>query len=73
MKPAVIRGFNRLSTPEKILILEDLWDQIASEPASVPIPAEHRAELDRRLARHALSPGDLLTLEELKARIEKKR
>jgi len=39
----------RLSTPEKILLVEDLWDSIASDESSVPVPQSHMEELDRRL------------------------
>ena len=60
----------RLSVPERILLLEDLWDSIASEPSSVPVPQSHRTELDRRLVEYQRSPGSLLTLEQLRQRIE---
>ncbi|MBM4034824.1 MAG: addiction module protein [Planctomycetes bacterium] len=63
----------RLSTPEKILLLEELWDTIASDEASVPVPQSHRDELDRRLARHRAHPGNLLSLEELQDRISRGR
>jgi putative addiction module component (TIGR02574 family) len=39
----------RLSTPEKILLVEDLWDTIALDEAGVPVPQSHKEELDRRL------------------------
>jgi putative addiction module component (TIGR02574 family) len=60
----------RLSVPERILLLEELWDSIASEPLSVPVPQSHRAELDRRLAEYERDPGRLLTLEDLRQRVE---
>ncbi|MGC9197181.1 MAG: addiction module protein [Syntrophobacteraceae bacterium] len=31
-----------LSTPEKILLVEDLWDSIASNEVEVPVPANKR-------------------------------
>ena len=63
----------RLTVPEKILLLEDLWDSIADEESSVPVPASHREELDRRLAEYEKDPGNLLTLEELRGRVEARR
>lgn len=60
----------RLSVPERILFLEDLWESIVSEESSVPMPQSHRAELDRRLAEHERNPGQLLTLDDLRHRIE---
>lgn len=60
----------RLSVPEKILFLEDLWESIVSEESSVPMPQSHRTELDRRLAEYERNPGQLLTLDDLRHRIE---
>ncbi len=57
---------SKLSTPEKILLVEDLWDSISSDDESaVPVPESHKAELDKRLRRHEAAPGALLSLEEL--------
>ncbi len=63
----------QLTVPEKILLLEDLWDSIAADDASVPVPGSHREELDRRLAEYEKNPGHLLTLEELRGRVEARR
>jgi putative addiction module component (TIGR02574 family) len=63
----------KLNTPEKILLVEDLWDSIAAEETSVPIPKRHMMELDRRLEKYEFSPGNLLSLGELRARIEKRK
>jgi putative addiction module component (TIGR02574 family) len=68
-----IPEITRLSVPERILLLEDLWESIASEPSSVPVPQSHRAELDRRLADYEKDPGNLLTLEDLRQRVETAR
>ncbi len=68
-----IPEIERLSTPEKILLVEDLWDSIASDESRVPLPQRHTEELDRRLKRHISHPGNLLSLEELQARIEKRK
>lgn len=62
-----------LSTPEKILLLEDLWDSIASDESSVPVPQSHMKELNRRLKRYESDPGNLLSLEELQVRIETRK
>lgn len=56
----------RLSVPERILLLEDLWDSIASDESSVPVPQSHRDELDRRLTQYEKDPGSLLTLDDLR-------
>jgi len=60
----------KLSMPEKILLVEDIWDNISSEESTIPVPQSHITELDRRLAKHKSSPGTLLSLDELRTRIE---
>jgi putative addiction module component (TIGR02574 family) len=63
----------QLSTPEKILLVEDLWDSIASDESSVPVSQSHKEELDRRLQSYESTPGNLLSLEELQGRIESRQ
>lgn len=58
-----------MSVPEKIVFLEDLWDSIALNDQAVPVPESHVRELDKRFARHASSPGSLLSLQELQQKI----
>lgn len=58
-----------MSIPEKIIFLEDLWDNIAANDQAVPVPESHIRELDKRLARHAANPGSLLSLQELQQKI----
>ncbi|MBM4308090.1 MAG: addiction module protein [Deltaproteobacteria bacterium] len=71
MRVSDMHEITKLSTPEKILLVEDLWDSIASDESSVPVPQSHMEELDRRMRRYEASPGNLLTLDELRTRIEK--
>lgn len=73
MLPSDIAEIARLSTPEKILLVEDLWDSIASDQPSVPVPEGHKAELDERLKRYESDRGTLLSLEELQGRIEQRK
>ena len=51
----------QLSTPEKILLVEDLWDSIASDETAVPVPQSHVDELRRRTKHWEAYPGDLLS------------
>ncbi len=63
----------RLSVPEKILLIEDLLDSINKDEADVPVPQSHIEELDRRMRSYELHPGNLLSLEELQYRMEKRK
>jgi putative addiction module component (TIGR02574 family) len=64
---------SKLSTPEKILLVEDLWDNISADDSSIPMPESHKAELDRRLNRYQSAPGSLLSLDDLRTKIEKRK
>lgn len=68
-----ISEIKNLSTAEKILLVEDLWDSIASDESVVPVPQSHMEELKRRLKNYESAPGNLLSLEELQTRIEKRK
>jgi putative addiction module component (TIGR02574 family) len=68
-----IPEITKLSTPEKILLVEDLWDSIVSDVTAVPVPKSHKGELNRRLKRYKSTPGNLLSLEELQTRIERRK
>ena len=70
-----IRDFpeiEKLSIPEKILLVEELWDSIASDESRIPVPASHKDELDKRW-KSSTTIGTLLSLEELKANIESRK
>jgi putative addiction module component (TIGR02574 family) len=73
MKAIELPEISTLSTPEKILLLEDLWDSISLNEEEIAIPESHKAELDRRFNKYLASPGELLTLEELQVRINERK
>ena len=68
MRAVDIPDFHNLSRSEKILLVEELWDEIASDE-SVPFPISHAQELDRRLDQHRSNPGRLLSIDELRDRL----
>ncbi len=45
----MITNLNTLPIVEKIQLVEDLWDSIAADQASLPLTARQREELDKRL------------------------
>jgi putative addiction module component (TIGR02574 family) len=73
MRAADIPQISKLSIPEKILLIEDIWDEIVSEESMIPVPQMHMKELDKRLANHKLRPGALLSLDELQSRITERK
>ena len=73
MRITGIPEIENLTTSEKILLVEDLWDKIVVDESSVPILQSHKEELDRRLTCYEAHPGTLLSLEELQGRIESRK
>jgi putative addiction module component (TIGR02574 family) len=73
MRGKDIPEISKLSTPERILLVEDLWDSISMNETEVPVPESRKAELDRRLRQYESAPESLLSLEDLRQRIEKRK
>jgi len=49
MEPDEITSeINRLSTSQKLLIAQDIWDSIARESDSLPMPEWQKRELEKR-------------------------
>ena len=55
-----------LSPSEKLQLVEDLWDDLAANPETVPLHDWQREELERRRANLLKYPGSGLTWEEVK-------
>ena len=47
-----------LSVPERIQLVEDIWDSIAEVPETVSLSDEQKAELDRRLEAYHQNPDE---------------
>jgi putative addiction module component (TIGR02574 family) len=58
-----------LSASEKLTLLTELWEDLASNPEDIPITPEQIAEVDRRLEEYRQNPNLGSSWEEVKARI----
>lgn len=58
-----------LTPPEKLQLVEDLWDDLAATPAEVPVHDWQKDELARRKANLMDNPAAGLSWDDLKARI----
>ena len=63
MKPASIFD---LSPSEKLQLVEDLWDDLASTPGAVPVHDWQKQELARRKANLLKNPATGLARDEVK-------
>jgi putative addiction module component (TIGR02574 family) len=60
-----------LSAAERILLVEELWDSIASTPESVPLTDAQRRELDSRLAARERDPQTGADWDAVKQRVKR--
>ena len=63
-------GFDDLPVDAQIDFVQSLWDRIAANPDQVAVPDWHRQVLDERLEDLDSSPGDGISWEELRDRLE---
>lgn len=66
------RDFDELNVPEKILRVQDLWDQIADTPDDFELTEAQSIELERRLLAHEKNPGSYTSWDELRQRLLRK-
>lgn len=59
----------RLTLPERLQLVEDLWDSIATESETLPLNDWQKAELARREAEYRQNPSLAGAWEEAKQRI----
>lgn len=61
-----------LSASEKLQLVEDLWDDLAATPDTVPVHDWQKEELARRKANLTEKPASALTWEEVKQRVRRR-
>jgi putative addiction module component (TIGR02574 family) len=59
----------RLAPSEKLVLVTELWDDLAAHPADVPVSPEQIAELDRRMDDYRKDPTQVTNWEAIKQRI----
>jgi len=58
-----------LPVPDRVRLIEMIWDSITAVPEALPISDDLKAELDRRLAAFESNPEAGLPWEEVRKRI----
>ena len=61
------KKIKELSVPEKILLVEEIWDDIARENEGFELTQSQKDELERRLQSYPSSPSQVRTWEEIRA------
>ena len=60
---------NRLTAAQKLLLVSELWDDLAAHPTEVPVSREQIAELDRRMEAYRRDPSQVTTWEAIQQHI----
>jgi putative addiction module component (TIGR02574 family) len=61
----------KLSTAERLLLIEKIWDSI--DPETLPVPESHKEEIDRRLERLKKGKAKFYSWNEVKKRLHSKK
>jgi putative addiction module component (TIGR02574 family) len=72
MHPELER-LRHLPIEEKLLVVEELWDDIAASGEPFPLPQWHREEAERRASELDADPSIALTREDLWRRVDENR
>ncbi len=64
--PTVISDYTKLSIPERIALIGEIWDSITAEGKPLPLSDVQKAELERRLAEHEANPDAAIPWEEIR-------
>jgi putative addiction module component (TIGR02574 family) len=72
MNTNLIEVAKGLSLPERIELLDALWESVVEDGYEPPLTDEQKIELDRRLKAHRENPDDVIDWETIKAELETK-
>ncbi|MDP8236899.1 MAG: addiction module protein [Candidatus Erginobacter occultus] len=68
-----LQELETLPVPERVQLVEDLWDSIARSNAEIPIPRWQRDEVDRRKQNYLRNPDSGRTWDAVKRDILQSR
>ena len=71
MSKVNVEDILKLPVPERLELVEMIWESIAANPESLPLTQAQRAELQRRLDEHAKNPSAVESWDKAKAKIHR--
>lgn len=60
-------GIDQLGIEDRLALVEEIWDSIVAENATMPVPHAQREELDQRIAEHEAHPEQVVPWEEVRS------
>ena len=73
MRAVNVSRIKKMSVPDRLSIIEDIWDSIAHDADQVKVPEWHREVLRKRLAAYRANPMEGKSRSEVRRRIERSR
>jgi putative addiction module component (TIGR02574 family) len=73
MASSLLRSALKLSKPERILLVEQIWDSLAREQDAPELTAAQKKELDRRLAQLKRTGPIGSSWEDVKKRLRRRK
>jgi putative addiction module component (TIGR02574 family) len=65
-------AIRRLSVPDRVRLVQDIWDTLQPTASELPLTETQRSLLDSRLAEHQADPDSAVPWEVARARLEPK-
>lgn len=65
-----MEAIKRLSIPERVQLVQDIWDTLQPTVEQLPLTEEQKVLVDRRLEEHRRDPSSAVGWDEVKARLE---
>ncbi len=66
-------GIDRLSVEDRLALMHEIWDSVSGFVEQCPLTEDEKQMLDRRCAELDAHPENVLTWEEIKARVQGRR
>ena len=66
------RSFDQMTTAERILYVQELWDRIAAEAEHQPLTPAQASELDRRLEDYRAHPETSIPWEQAREQMRRR-
>lgn len=73
MSTVDVTEIKQLPIADRLSVIEDIWDSIASESTQIDVPQWHREVLRQRLAAHRVNRTEGTPWPEIRRRIEQNR
>jgi putative addiction module component (TIGR02574 family) len=72
MNAALLEAVKSLPLPDRLELVDAVWETIAAEGYEPPLTESQAAELERRLEEHRRNPGSGISWETVRAELQEK-